>query len=432
LGFNPSVDGKGDVMAKYIICGKNNLSGQIEVPGNKNSALPILAATLLTKEDCILENVPVISDVLVMCQILQDLGVQINGVGTHKLVINTKNVNNGVLNDELVGRLRASVLLLGPLLARFGEAKMRHPGGCIIGRRAVGTHFDALETLGAKTITTDTHYESKLDKPAPGYIFLDEASVTATENVLMLASLMPGTTTIQDAACEPHIVDLAKFLKSMGAHITGEGTNKITIDGVGKLSGGKIRIGADFMDASSFAVIAAVTQSKLDICGVKQEDLEIILLYLSRMGLKFNFTGDRLTVFPSKIISPKGKIQTRPWPGFPTDVMSPFVVLATQAEGTTLCHDWMYESRMFFVDKLIAMGANITICDPHRVLVCGPTPLRGKVMDSPDIRAGMALICAALCAEGESIINNAEMVERGYENIEQRLKQIGANIRRLE
>ena len=419
-------------MAKYIICGKNNLSGQIEVPGNKNSALPILAATLLTKEDCILENVPVISDVLVMCQILQDLGVQINGVGTHKLVINTKNVNNGVLNDELVGRLRASVLLLGPLLARFGEAKMRHPGGCIIGRRAVGTHFDALETLGAKTITTDTHYESKLDKPAPGYIFLDEASVTATENVLMLASLMPGTTTIQDAACEPHIVDLAKFLKSMGAHITGEGTNKITIDGVGKLSGGKIRIGADFMDASSFAVIAAVTQSKLDICGVKQEDLEIILLYLSRMGLKFNFTGDRLTVFPSKIISPKGKIQTRPWPGFPTDVMSPFVVLATQAEGTTLCHDWMYESRMFFVDKLIAMGANITICDPHRVLVCGPTPLRGKVMDSPDIRAGMALICAALCAEGESIINNAEMVERGYENIEQRLKQIGANIRRLE
>jgi UDP-N-acetylglucosamine 1-carboxyvinyltransferase len=234
LGFNPSVDGKGDVMAKYIICGKNNLSGQIEVPGNKNSALPILAATLLTKEDCILENVPVISDVLVMCQILQDLGVQINGVGTHKLVINTKNVNNGVLNDELVGRLRASVLLLGPLLARFGEAKMRHPGGCIIGRRAVGTHFDALETLGAKTITTDTHYESKLDKPAPGYIFLDEASVTATENVLMLASLMPGTTTIQDAACEPHIVDLAKFLKSMGAHITGEGTNKITIDAVGK------------------------------------------------------------------------------------------------------------------------------------------------------------------------------------------------------
>lgn len=419
-------------MARFIIEGGKKLSGKVKISGNKNSVLPLMAATLLTDEDCVLENVPLIGDVLVMGEILKDLGAKVDGLGTSRLLINTRGVKKYKLKPELVQKLRASILLLGPLLARFGKAEMRHPGGCVVGRRAVGTHFDALAALGAKTITSEENYESEVKNPHSAYIFLDEASVTATENAMMMASLIPGKTIIDDAACEPHIEDLANFLNLMGAKVEGAGTNKIFIEGVKKLNGGKFTVGPDYIDAGTFAIAAAVTKSKITIEGIQEKDLFMILLYLKRMGVKYEVKGNILNIFPSKLVSLGRKFQTRPWPGFPTDLMSPFIVLATQAEGVSLCHDWMYESRMFFVDKLIAMGANITLCDPHRVLVSGPTKLRGKVVESPDIRAGMALVVAALCADGESEIRNIEIVERGYEKIEERLKLLGAKIRRVE
>jgi UDP-N-acetylglucosamine 1-carboxyvinyltransferase len=419
-------------MAKFVIQGNKVLKGEVRTPGNKNAALPLLAATLLTKKDCFLKNMPKIGDVLVMGEILQKLGARIEGLGTSSWLVNTQRVSQVELDPVLVGKLRASVLLLGPMIARLGEVKMRHPGGCIIGRRAVGTHFEALEALGVETITTELNYQAKARALRANRLFLDEASVTATENALMLASLIPGETIIEDAACEPHVVDLANFLITMGAKIYGAGTNLIRIKGVKKLAGGEATVGPDFMDVTTMAVAAGVTQGEVVIKGIRESDLAMIRIYLTRMGLKHEINKSQMKVWPSRLISPRGKIQTRPWPGFPTDIMSPFIVLATQAEGLTLCHDWMYESRMFFVDKLIAMGANITLCDPHRVLVLGPSRLQGRVVESPDIRAGMALVCATLCAEGESVINNAEMIERGYEEVEARLRGLGAEIKRVE
>ena len=419
-------------MAKFIIKGGKPLRGKVKVSGNKNAILPIMAATVLTQEKCVIKNVPRIKDVEMMGEILKDIGAQIEGLGTHRLVIDPKNISKYTLNPELVSKLRASILLLGPLLARFGRAKMRHPGGCIIGRRAVGTHFDALLALGAETKVGEEDYESEVKRSQAANIFLDEASVTATENAMMMASLIPGTTIIDDAASEPHVEDLANFLNSMGAKIKGAGTNRIKVTGVKKLEGTTHRILPDYMDIGTFAVVAAVTKGKISIVGIREKDLLMILLYLKRMGVEFEIKNDVLKIFPSKLVAPKGKIQTRPWPGFPTDLMSPLIVLATQARGTTLCHDWMYESRMFFVDKLITMGANITFCDPHRVLVVGPSQLKGKELESPDIRAGMALIVAALCAEGKSVVEKIELVERGYEEIEERLRALGANIKRVE
>lgn len=419
-------------MAKFIIQGKKKLSGIVEISGNKNAVLPLMAATLLTDEECILENVPQIGDVMVFAEIMKDIGVKIEGLGTRRLIINSKGVNKYHLRPELVKKLRASILFLGPLLARLGKVQLRHPGGCMVGRRAVGTHFDALSALGAQIITTEEDYYGEVKKIQPGNIFLDEASVTATENAMMMASLIPGETVIEDAACEPHVEDLANFLNLMGGDVRGGGTNKIIVRGVKKLHGAKFVVGPDYIDAGTFAIIGAITNSKITIKGIKDKDLRMILLYLTRMGVKWEIKGDALIIFPSKLIAPSGKIQTRPWPGFPTDLMSPLIVLGTQAEGVTLFHDWMYESRMFFVDKLMMMGANITLCDPHRVLVYGPSSLRGKILESPDIRAGMALVCAALVAEGESRIENIEIIERGYENILERLKGLGAEIERIE
>lgn len=419
-------------MAKFIIQGGKSLEGTIKASGNKNAVLPIMAATLLTSEDCLLENVPQIGDVLTMGKILKDLGARVEGLGTGELKINTRGVKKYHPDPELVQKLRASILLLGPFLARFKKARMKHPGGCIIGRRAVGTHFDALEALGAKTVTTKEDYQSEVKNPQASEIFLDETSVTATENVLMMASLIPGRTVIKNAASEPHVENLAEFLTAMGVKIEGIGSNRLIVYGAKKLAGVKHRIVSDHIDAGTFAILAGVTQGRITVTDVRLEHLEIILLYLQRMGLEFEAKSNRITFFPSRLVSPQGKIQSRPWPGFPTDLMSPLVVLATQAKGTTLCHDWMYESRMYFVDKLITMGANVNICDPHRVLVTGPTKLKGKELESPDIRAGMALILAALSAEGKSIISNIELIERGYENIETRLKSLGAKIKRVD
>jgi UDP-N-acetylglucosamine 1-carboxyvinyltransferase len=419
-------------MSKFIITGGKPLRGEVKVSGNKNSILPIMAATVLTREKCELSNVPQVKDVEVMGEILKDIGAEIKGLGSSNLTIDPSGVDKSYLNPDLVKKLRAAILLLGPLLARFGKAKMKHPGGCLIGRRAVGTHFDALEALGAKTITGEEEYESVIQKLAPATIFLDEASVTATENAMMMASLIPGTTVIEDAACEPHIEDLGNFLNSMGAKIDGAGTNRIVISGAKSLRGTVHQILPDYIDIGTFAVAAATTGGTITINGVRAKDLRMILLYLERMGVDYRLSETSLEIFRSNLHSPKAKIQTRPWPGFPTDLMSPLIVLATQAKGATLCHDWMYESRMFFVDKLITMGANITLCDPHRVLVVGPTELSGKELESPDIRAGMALIIAALKAEGQSTIDRIELIERGYEDIEGRLRSLGAEIKKVE
>lgn len=419
-------------MAKFIIKGRKPLKGEIGVSGNKNAILPIMAATVLTSQECILENVPQIDDVLVMGELIKDIGGKIEGLGTDRLIINNKSIKKTSLDPRLVKKLRGSILLLGPLLARFGKAHLRHPGGDIIGRRAVGTHFDALTTLGAQIIVGEENYEAEVKKLQPAKIFLDEMSVTATENTLMMASLIPGRTVIEDAACEPHIEDLANFLNKMGARIAGAGTNTVTVEGKKNLTRVSHTITPDYIDVGTFAIMAAITKGRVKIKKIEPNHLRMILLYFSRFGIDYEIKDDSLLIGPSRLIAPKGKIQTRPWPGFPSDLMSPLIVLSSQAEGTTLCHDWMYESRMFFVDKLIAMGASITICDPHRVLVYGPTKLIGKEMESPDIRAGMALICAALCAANTSIIKNVEIVERGYEDVGKRLKALGADIKRVE
>ncbi len=391
-----------------------------------------MAACLLTEEECLIENVPQIGDVLVLGEILKKIGVEVHGLGTPTLRIKAKEIITSDLPEELVAKLRAAIVLMGPMLARKKEVNFRHPGGCIIGRRAVGTHFDAIRALGADVWGKNDYYKVKLVRPRPADIFLDEASVTATENALMLAAKIPGTTTIRDAACEPHVQELCSVLEKMGAEIEGQGSNLLKIEGKRRLRGFRHKIWPDHVDVGTWAIAAALTQGRVTIKGIRKQDLSMILLYLSRFGVKFLLKKDSLTVFPSQLKVSVSKIQTRPWPGFPTDLMSPLIVLATQAKGATLCHDWMFESRMFFVDFLIAMGANITLCDPHRVQVFGPTPLRGKELTSPDIRAGMALILAALCAQGKSQINKVELIERGYENIVERLRFLGAKIKRAE
>ncbi len=416
-------------MAKYLIEGGHPLRGTVRTGANKNAVLSIMAACLLTNEDCTLTSVPQIGDVGVMAQLLQSLGARVEGLGTHTLTINCSKVDRGHLPEELVAKLRASVLFMGPLLARLGHARMRHPGGCIIGRRAVGTHFDALTRLGANVICGPKDYEATADHLVGSHIFLDEASVTATENTMLAAVVADGTTTIEHAASEPHVTALARFLQQMGATVMGIGSNVLTIEGVPSLRGATFEIPPDHIEVGTWIVAAAATGGEITIQGVNLPDLPMILLTLERMGVKTEHVDTNLIVRSGELVAIP-KIQTDVWPGFPTDLMSVMVTLATQARGTTLCHDWMYESRMYFVDKLITMGANIILCDPHRAVVTGPAQLRGKDIDSPDLRAGMALIIAALCAEGESEINRVELVERGYEGIVERLENVGARITR--
>ena len=417
-------------MAKLEITGGKKLYGRIKIAGNKNSVLPIMAACLLTDEVCIIDNVPEISDVLVMTQLLAKCGVKIQKT-QKKLKISAKNFKNKVLPRELTEKLRASILLLGPLLTKGAEVKMGYPGGDIIGRRSLDVHMQVARALGAKILEEEDFLTAKVNKLQGADIFLEEASVTATENAIMAAVLAEGETVIRRAASEPHVVDLCNFLIKMGAKITGIGTNRLEITGVNKLFGATHSVRPDHIEVGTFATLAAVTSSKIEISPIVKEDLDMILLVLSRFGLKFTIFDDSLVISGGRLEAVE-KVVVDVWPGFPTDLMAPMIVLATQAEGVTILHDWMYESRMFFVDKILSMGAKVEIADPHRVFVYGPTELRGQRLDTPDIRAGMALVIAACAAKGKSIIGNAELIERGYENIVERLAALGADIKRID
>ena len=421
-------------MSKYIINGGKKLKGTIKVAGNKNAVLPIMAASLLVDEMVTLENVPAIKDVVVMAHILEQMGATVERPSESILRINTQNVNEYKVPTDLAKQLRASVLLLGPLFARFGKVELSHPGGDIIGKRSIATHLDGLRLLGANIETkNDTYHITRKGKPTVEKIFLDEPSVTATENIIMASILARGTTIrIENAAIEPHITDLITFLQSAGGFIEGIGTQTITIHPIDRLHAVTHAIGSDYVEAGTFAALAAATGSDIIIDGIVEQDLKLPLLILSQLGVNYKIDGSKLHVLPTDLRTTGRKIQSGPHPLFPTDLMSPFIVLATQSAGETLLHDPMYESRMFFVDKLIRMGANITICDPHRVLVYGKTPLHAQHLFSPDIRAGMALVIAALCAKGESIIENIEMVERGYEKLPERLTPLGASILKHE
>ncbi len=418
-------------MSHFIVEGGHKLKGDIKVKGNKNAVLAQMAACVLTEDECTLTNVPLISDVDAMARLLEDLGAIVKGVGTDTLKISCKNIKKHELDGELVSKLRASILFFGPLLARMGKAQMRHPGGCIIGRRPIGVHFDALYMLGAEVVTTKEDYVGKASHLEGADIFLSEASVTATENTIMAAVLAEGETIIRHAACEPHVADLCEFLVKMGAVIDGIGSNLLRITGVKKLSGAIHAVRVDHIEVGTFAIVTAVTGGEVRIKGVEIDDLGSILSVLDRFGVEYDLDDKDLKVLPSKLKS-AGKVTTGIWPAFPTDLMSPLIVLATQSNGVTLLHDWMYESRMFFVDKLMSMGAAVTIADPHRVVVYGPEELRAKKMDTPDLRAGMALLIAALCATGESHIDQIEFIDRGYEQIDKRLASLGAKIKRVD
>lgn len=423
---------------KFVIEGERPLSGVIVPSGNKNAALPILAACLLTDEEVVVENVPDIVDVHVMLALLDDLGVTIREEEHNVLALRADRVTDPTLDEELCSRLRASLLLAGPLLARCGRVEMPQSGGDFIGRRRVDTHLLAFRALGAG-IERRRGYEMRAEALRGAEIFLDEASVTATENTLMAAALAPGETVVLNAASEPHVQDLANFLVELGADIEGIGTNRLIIRGVDRLRGGRFRVGPDHIEIASFIGLGAITGSDLTIPGVRPEDLRMILLTFARMGIHVEMEGDVLRVPPDqslRVISDEGdaipKIDDGIWPAFPADLTSIATAVATQTHGTVMIFEKMFENRLFFVDKLVSMGARIVLCDPHRAVVSGPAQLWGERMESPDIRAGMALLIASLAAKGRSVIGNVRQIDRGYERIDDRLNAVGASIERVD
>lgn len=417
-------------MSSFIINGGKPLTGEINVPGNKNAVLPAMAAALLTDQEVVLENVPQIRDVKTMGNLLVGLGADLREPDAHSVAILAKNLKRKEPDEKLVADLRASVLLLGPLLSRFGETVIRHPGGDIIGRRSIEEHLKALEKLGVKIEIEGILNKLSVKKLHGADIHLTEASVTATENIMMAAVKAQGETQITNAAAEPHVQCLGILLNKMGAKIEGVGTSKINIQGVNSLNGCRHKIRTDHIEVGTWAIVAAVTGGEISVQEVMKEDLLPMKAVFEPMGIiikeydsSAKFSRGTLTAYPA--------VKTNIWPGFPTDLMSPMIVLATQCRGMTLAHDWMYEGRMFFVDRLIKMGANIIVADPHRIIINGPTPFYPRHSSSPDIRAGMALVIASLVAKGESIIDMAEIIDRGYENLEQRLTGLGADIKRI-
>lgn len=413
-------------MSKFIVEGGNRLEGKIKLSGNKNSALKLIPAALLGNSPTTLTNVPGISDVDVMLDLITSLGVKVER-RDHEVTIDPQGLKSYDLDPDLSSKFRASVVLAAPLLAKFGKAIVTPPGGDQIGERLLDTHFAMMHKLGVEIKRIDGRFFLKWKKRKATDIFLDEPSVTATEMGLIMASSLSEEMTIEDAAAEPHVTDLAQMLLAMGADISGIGSNVLHIKG-NKLSGTTHKICPDHIEGGTFAIASAITGGKIEIEDFETEKYPMILNYLNYMGVNFKKEPNSLLVLPSKLVASRGKFQTRPWPGFPTDLMSPFIVLATQTAGTVICHDWMYEWRMFFVDDLISMGAKIFIADPHRVIISGPTRLMSDRLFCKDIRAGISVILAALCAEGRSEIENVETVARGYENIDQRLRSLGAKI----
>lgn len=418
-------------MPKFIIQGGRPLSGEISVAANKNAVLPMMAACLLTDDDCFLDNVPGIADVVTMASILHELGAVVEHESPSRLRINCSTARSYHPPEYLVERLRASIVLMGPLLARFGRANMHHPGGDAIGTRSIATHVRALEALGTTFELRDDFYGAEASSVGTDVsIFLDEASVTATENAMLLAAAQPRNTVIANAASEPHIENLANLLSAMGADIEGTGSNVLRIRGRRDLHGASASIWPDHIEAGTFAALAAAAGGDVTIRNAIPEHLDMILLVLEKMGVDFRLDGTTMRVRPASLKS-ISKIQTGLWPAFPTDLASIFIVLATQASGMTLVHDWMYEGRMFFVDKLREMGASIVLADPHRAVITGPSSLRGREFVSPDIRAGIALVMAALIATGQSEIDRIELIDRGYERVDERLRSLGADIERV-
>ncbi|MGE5158167.1 MAG: UDP-N-acetylglucosamine 1-carboxyvinyltransferase [Gemmatimonas sp.] len=422
---------------KYIVEGGHRLQGDIEPSGNKNAALPIIAAALLTEHPVTLDNVPRIRDTETLVELIRSVGAVAEWRGPNQLAIHAKDVRAADLDPDLCARIRASVLLAGPLLARCGSLTLPPPGGDVIGRRRLDTHFLAFEQLGA-TVTATDRLEFRSSRLTGADVFLDEPSVTATENALIAAVAAQGTTYLRNAASEPHVQDLAHFLTALGARIEGIGTNTMVIHGQTALGSASYSIQPDHIEVGSLIGLAAVTRSALRIRRAGVEHLRSIRMGFERLGIVCETEGDDLIVPSDQTLKIKDdfgghvpKLEDQPWPAFPADLMSIAIVTATQCDGVILMFEKMFESRMFFVDKLISMGARIVLCDPHRAIVAGPSQLRGASMISPDIRAGMAMLLAAVCAQGTSTINNADQIERGYERIDERLNALGAKITRV-
>jgi UDP-N-acetylglucosamine 1-carboxyvinyltransferase len=427
-------------MDKLIIQGGYPLSGEVTPAGNKNAALPLLSACLLTDEPVILHNVPDIRDVQDMIALLQSVGATVEKLEDHTLRFQAKDICCGDLQPDLCRRIRASILLAGPLVARTGDLRLPPPGGDVIGRRRVDTHILALKALGAQAEYDRANrvFVFSAKKLVGADILLDEASVTATENAIMAAVTAEGTTILRNATSEPHVQELCHFLNQLGAKIDNISSNTLHIQGVSKLHGGEFTIGPDYLEVVSFIGAAALTHGSITINNAGSSYLGMIRLVFGRLGVEWQVDGDKIFIPAQQklVVEPDlgdaiPVINVMPWPSFPTDLMSIAIVVGTQSKGSVLFHDWMYPSRMFFTDKLVSMGAQIVLCDPHRCIVQGPTQLYGEKLESPDIRAGMALVLAALAAEGQSVIRNVGQIDRGYERIDAKLRSLGAHIDRV-
>lgn len=425
----------------FVIHGNARLQGTIYVDGNKNAALPLIAASILSTEPVLLKRLPQIRDVKNMCDILAHMGADISIPEPDSLRIDPANLDPTRIQQTAWEAIRAAILCVGPILSRFGKITFPTPGGDVIGRRRLDTHFLAFQNMGASIDTKDGNFIVRAPAQGlrPAHIFLNEASVTATENVLMTAAATPGETLIENAACEPHVQDLIDFLCQCGSLVEGRGSNRLLVSGAQRLYAPReFECGADFTQTGAFIGIALCTHSELRICQAGTKYLKPIQIGLEKFGARFDIDGDDVIVpanqqltIQEDIGSSVAKLDSQPWPGFPSDMTSTAVVLATQSEGAILIHEKLYESRLFFTDKLVAMGARITLCDPHRAIVIGPTKLYGTSLTSPDIRAGIALLTAALCADGETRINNANQIDRGFFEIEKKLSSVGAHIERI-
>ena len=419
-------------MSTLLIEGGHRLEGRVAVEGNKNAALPLLAACLLTEDECVLTNVPRIGDVEVMARLLLDLGAEVDGIGTTTLRIRAKQIRTHVPDRGLVGRLRGSVLLLGPLLARTGRAHIAPPGGDFPARRTIATHLEALQAMGARLVSGEDHFLETTGRLKGASMYLYEASVTGTETALLAAARASGTTELRHVATEPHVVELCEFLSKMGAGVAGTGSSTLRVEGVDRLHGAEHRLGGDYIEAGSWAVVGAITGGEMAIDGARPVDIEVVAAVLKRMNVQCGMRDGTFEVKPS---TPKAvrRITTGLWPAFPSDLVSLVTVLATQAEGRTLVHDWMYELRLFALEQMSGMGADMFLADAHRIIVTGPTRLRGgRLLDTRDLRSGMSLIAAGLAADGQTRVAPLETVERGYSHLVERLKGLGARVAKVE